>query len=196
MSCLPSNSVNTETANISCTVVTSKNILPCICVLILAGVGTDPVNLLMLWSSWNTIIVTFCYFICCNLSLSSSFSLFLSLSTHPPTQGVLQELHPSVPRGSLCQRETLVPSSLMTCLESCCGSVYVCMFVYAIVYLYTSTHRLNVCEMHCTITVQREWQYAYYTQTLWIPHCSTLNARLLVSTFSFYCSKGLVVQAL
>lgn len=115
----------------------------------------------------------------CVLSLSlspSPSSLSFSLSL---TQGVLQELYPSVPRGSLRQRETLVPSSLMTCLESCpwecvCECVCLCMPpVYECVQAYVS-------EMYCTETAQWEWRLCkFHSLTLrWLP----------LSTFTFYLS--------
>lgn len=72
--------------------------------------------------------------------------LFLSLSL---TQGILQELYPSVPRGSLCQWETLVSSSLMTCLESCLWEfvsecVCLCILLCTCILICTDWHLRHV----------------------------------------------------
>lgn len=98
-----------------------KSILPFICTLIHTGAVADPVNFSV---AVKQLKKNYCHMLMFYLPLSLLLSLCLSISL---TQGILQELYPSVPRRSICQWETLAPSSLITCPQWCvCVVMSVC----------------------------------------------------------------------
>lgn len=106
--------------------VSQESILPFICTLIHTGAVADPVNFSV---AVKHLKKNYCHMLMFYLPLSPllSFTPLLSLCLSISlTQGILQELYPSLPRRSICQWETLAPSSLITCPRWC---VWLCVCV-------------------------------------------------------------------